>query len=78
MNKNKEIKRGDILTSEFQISLQAARINAGLTQAKVAQIMGVSNKTVVAWEKTGKITFAQAKKLSDLYKIPIDYIFLPA
>ena len=40
--------------------------------------MGVSNKTVVAWEKTGKITFAQAKKLSDLYKIPIDYIFLPA
>lgn len=40
--------------------------------------MGVSNKTVVAWEKTGKITFVQAKKLSDLYKIPIDYIFLPA
>lgn len=36
MNKNKETKRGDILTTEFQISLQAARINAGLTQAKVS------------------------------------------
>lgn len=74
----KHKKRGDILATEFQISLAAARINAGLTQANVAHIMNVSNKTVVAWEKTGKITFAQAKKLSDLYKIPIDYFYLPA
>ena len=36
-----------------QISIKGARVDAGLTQAKVAEIMGVTASTVSRWE-TGK------------------------
>ena len=36
-----------------KISLVAARVNAGLTQEKMAEKLGVSRQTVHAWE-TGK------------------------
>lgn len=34
-----------------QISLEAARVNANLTQAEVAKKLGVSRNTVIAWER---------------------------
>jgi len=63
---------------EIKISLAAARVNAGMTQAKVAELMKVSNKTIVNWE-TGlaEPSYATIKALSDLYGIPMDNIFLP-
>ena len=62
----------------FQISLAAARVNAGLTQEAVAKKMKISKNTLVNWEK-GKITpsFASLQALSHIYKIPTDNIFLP-
>ena len=35
----------------IQISLAAARVNAGLTQEEVAEKLQVSKKTIVNWEK---------------------------
>ena len=66
------------MSSILQISLAAARVNAGLTQDEVAKEMHVGKQTIVNWEK-GKTSpsFATTKALSDLYKIPIDNIFLP-
>lgn len=63
---------------KIQISLAAARVNAGMTQQEVAEKMHVSKKTIVNWEK-GKISpsFATVNALSELYKIPEDNIFLP-
>lgn len=63
---------------KIQISLAAARVNAGLTQLQVAKKMHVSKQTIVNWEK-GKAepSISQARKLSDLYKLELDYIFLP-
>lgn len=63
---------------KLQISLAAARVNAGLTQDDVAKHMKVSKKTIVNWEK-GKVkpSLATIKMLSLLYHIPIDNIFLP-
>lgn len=63
----------------FQISLKAARVNAGLTQKEVAKNdnIRVDVATIVSWEN-GK-TFPKAPQLQALcalYKIPIDYIFL--
>ena len=61
------------------ITLRAARINAGLEQKEVANLMSVSVATMSSWE-TGKThpNILQARKLSQLYKIPIDrLIFLP-
>jgi len=62
----------------LQISLAAARVNAGMTQDDVAQKMHVGKQTVVNWEK-GKTepTVSQGQKLSNLFKIPMDnLIFL--
>lgn len=62
----------------IQISLAAARVNAGMTQADVAKTLGVGKQTIVSWEKgksEPKIT--QSRELSRLYNIPLDCIFLP-
>ncbi len=62
----------------IQISLAAARVNAGLTQDDVAKRMQISKNTLVNWEK-GKAepSVTQGRLLSDIYKIPLDNIFLP-
>lgn len=63
--------------SKLQISLAAARVNAEMTQTEAAKAMSVSKNTLVNWEKgTSKPSITQAKELSAIYKIPLDYIFL--
>lgn len=61
-----------------KISLEAARINAKLTQKELAEILGVSNATIVNWE-SGKTepNLSQLKKISALSGIPMDFIFVP-
>ena len=63
---------------KFQISMAAARVNAGLTQEDVARELKVGKQTVINWER-GKTEpkIHQARQLSDLYGMPLDYIFLP-
>lgn len=63
---------------EFQISLAAARVNAGLTQDDVAKEMHVGKQTIVNWEKgNSEPKLEQARALSALYNMPLDYILLP-
>ena len=63
----------------FQITLEAARVNAGYTQKEAANKMHISNKTLQSWE-TGK-SYPNADKIAvlcDLYGIAYDHInFLP-
>ena len=62
-----------------RIQVKYARKNAGMTQADVAEALGVTKQTVLNWE-AGKTepSVAQAKQLSRLYRIPFDMlIFLP-
>jgi Predicted transcriptional regulators len=61
---------------DIQISLAAARVNANMTQAAVAEKLKVSTQTIVSWEKgRTEPNLQQAKRLCDLYEIPFDYIF---
>lgn len=61
-----------------RISLEAARVNAGLTQKELAEILGVSNVTVVNWEKGNtEPTISQLRTISELSGIPMDFIFIP-
>lgn len=64
--------------SDIKITLAAARVNAGMTQAEVAAKLHVSTKTVVNWEN-GRVTpsFTVIHTLSGIYNMPEDYIFLP-
>ena len=63
----------------LQITLAAARVNAGLTQAEVAEKMHINKQTIVNWEK-GKITPkpAQFEMMCNIYNIGKDYILLPS
>lgn len=63
--------------AEIQISLAAARVNAGLTQEEVAKKMHISKQTIGNWEK-GKVIpgVPQMEMLSRMYGIPQDNIFL--
>lgn len=62
----------------IQISLAAARVNAGLTQRDVAAALSVGPQTVCAWEKgTTEPKASQALALAELYNMPLDCIFLP-
>lgn len=63
---------------KIQISLAAARVNAGMTQKDIADKLGVSKNTIINWEK-GKVKPSPANliALSTVYRMPVDYIFLP-
>ena len=65
--------------SDFQISLAAARVNAGMTQEDVSNKMHVSKNTVVNWEKgTSEPTISQARRLAAYFNMPLDrIIFMP-
>ena len=61
----------------FQISLAAARVNAGLTQEAVAREMNVTRQTIINWEKGRAIPkISEVEMLSRIYRIPQDNIFL--
>ena len=66
------------LTEKFQISMAAARVNAGLTQDDIAEIMHVSKQTIVNWEK-GRVKpkLAQFKMYCEIVGMSEDHIFLP-
>lgn len=62
----------------FRISLEAARVNAKMSQKTAAQAVGVNVTTLSNWEN-GKTSpdVDKFKDLCDLYGCPIDCIFLP-
>lgn len=66
------------MAEEIKITLKAARVNAGLTQDDVSRKMRISKHTLIDWEK-GKtqIPYISLTALSGLYKMPMDYIYIP-
>lgn len=61
-----------------KISLEAARVNANLTQKELAKILGVSNTTIVNWEAgVSEPSLSNLRKISELSGIPMDFIFVP-
>lgn len=61
-----------------RISLEAVRVNAKMKQKEWAKILGVSQATVVNWEKGNtEPTLSQLRRMSELSGIPMDFIFVP-
>lgn len=62
--------------NKFQITLAAARVNAKMTQADVAREMETTIQTVLNWEHgRSEPTIGQARKLSNLFAVPLNHIF---
>lgn len=64
--------------SNFKITLKAARVNAGLTQKEIAEILNRSESTIINWEngKT-KISVRDFKRLCSALNVNESEIFLP-
>jgi len=63
------------MTQTVRMTLEAARVNAGLTQKQVCESVGISMTTIGLWEKGERIpSVDKALKLSELYKVPLECI----
>ena len=73
----KGIQKGEF--TMLKITLEAARVNAGLTQDDVASALNISNKTVSSWENGKSFPTAdKIQQLCDLYGVSYDNLnFLP-
>ncbi len=59
------------------ISLKASRVNRGLTLKEASEAIGIHHQTLSSYEKdSSNISIGLLNKLSELYQIPKDYIFL--
>lgn len=62
----------------MKMSLKAARVNAGLTQEQVAEMMEISPTTLSGWENGDRrIKADDFKRLCDIYNVSMDAISLP-
>ena len=61
-----------------KFKLNAARVNAGMTQTEVAKALNKNKQTIVNWEKGATaIKVTDLLQLSELYGIPIEYLMMP-
>ena len=55
--------------------LKILRKEKGFTQAKLANEIGVSKRTIIAWENDERqIKSDKAQKLADFFEVPIGYL----
>lgn len=63
---------------DYKVSLKAARVNSGMKQADVAEMLKISTKTLCNWESERTYpTLDMLVRLCSLYKIPLSQIILP-
>lgn len=68
MTKTKEVK-------QMEVTMKAARVNAGLTQKEAGMRLGVSRYTIGSWERGETFpTMKQVKEIEKIYHIPYDQI----
>lgn len=61
---------------KFEITLKAARVNAGLKLLDAAKKIGIGKDTLIKWEKnSGVVNPIWQNKISIAYGCPIDRIF---
>ena len=61
----------------FMITLEAARVNAGLRQKEAADRLGINVGTLSNWERgLTSPDIDKFKEMCDLYNCPSDIIFL--
>ena len=60
---------------KIQISLAAARVNAGFTLEQACKMLKVSKNTLIKWEKGISCpTWDKVQLISEVYSFPSDHI----
>lgn len=63
------------MNEKLRISLEAARVNAKLTQSQVCEALGISLTTIIKWEHGDRMPTAdKAVELANLYGLKLDDI----
>lgn len=66
------------METKLQITLTAARVNAGFSLDEVAKKMQKTKSTIINWEKgRTSMKISDFEELCNLYRISKDYIILP-
>lgn len=61
---------------DFQITLKAARVNAGYTIVEASKLAGICKDTLIKWEKHPEvISVKNASLLAKLYRCPLNVIY---
>lgn len=64
---------------QVKLTMAAARVNAGLTQEKLAEILGVTRVTVNKWERGGFAPSAKHRQaFCEAVGLPEEAIIMPA
>ena len=62
--------------NNVQITLRAARVNAGLTLVSAAKQIGIGKDTLMKWERKPElVNAAYQARISAVYEFPIDNIY---
>lgn len=60
----------------MEITLEAARVNAGYNQQEAGKLFGVHYQTIAKWENDNtRMPYEMIEKIPLIYGIPKDYIF---
>lgn len=74
MTKEMEVMR--MIMTPPKITLEAARINAGLTLKQAAEKIGVSVSTLHKWEQdSSSVKISDVQKIEQAYQYPTNFIF---
>lgn len=63
---------------QIRLTLEAARVNAGLSQADAAELFGIDRTTLIKWEN-GYVNLSHVTLcgMAYLYKVPVECLILP-
>lgn len=63
---------------QIKLTLEAARVNVGLTQQAAADLFGIDRTVLYRWENgINKPNYVSLCGMAYLYKVPVECIILP-
>lgn len=63
---------------QIKLTLEAARVNAGLSQQAAADLFGIDRTTLVKWENGyTNIAYVTLCGMAYLYKVPVECLIMP-
>ena len=62
---------------KFGEKIRTLREKSGLTQAELAELLGVNKRTVIGYEREGRYPRQRAvyQNLADTFHVPVDYLY---